>query len=71
MAKININKIDKLDDLVEGGNERYCGSCIWSCCNPLNEECKYHPIDKDRWCHMFKKSVWTLEDASKCNEYFD
>lgn len=51
--------------------EKICGSCNWSCCDPLKEECKYHPIDKDRWCHKFEKSVWTLEDASNCEEYFD
>lgn len=69
MPKININKIGQLNDWVEGGIERFCGSCNWSCCN---FDCvDTHPIDKDRWCHKFNKSVWTLEDANKCEEYFD
>lgn len=69
MPKIDINKIGQLNDWVEGGIERFCGSCNWSCCDPLQEECKYHPIDKDRWCHKHNKSVYDLEQA--CNEYFD
>lgn len=63
MAKIDINSI-----LSE---ERVCGSCCWSCCDPLQEECKHHLIDKDRWCHKHNKSVFNLEDASNCKEYFD
>ncbi len=45
-----------------------CSSCCWSCCDPLDENCKYHPIDKDRWCHKYNKSVFNLEDASNCKE---
>ena len=63
MAKIDINSI-----LSE---ERICGSCNWSYCNPLKEECKYHSIDKDSLCHKYNKSVFNLEDASNCKEYFD
>ena len=47
--------------------ERLCGQCCHSCCTT---DCiDTHPIDKDRWCHKFNKSVWDLEDA--CEFYFD
>lgn len=48
-----------------------CCQCIHSCCDPLDDDCKYHPTDKDRRCHKLNKSVWNLEDASKCKFYFD
>ena len=67
------NSIKKIREETKKINDDYlekvCGSCCWSCCD---FDCiDTHPIDKDRWCHKFNKSVWSLEDASKCDEYFD
>lgn len=47
-----------------------CARCWHSVCDPLEEECiNEHPGDKDRWCHKHNKSVWNLQDASKCKDF--
>lgn len=50
---------------------RVCCRCWHSVCDPCDEECDNHPIDKDRWCHKHNKSVWDLEDATHCNDFWD
>ena len=60
-----------VEDPSEDDYGRVCCQCLYSCCNPTNPECNNHPIDKDRWCHKHHKSVWNLEDASNCKDFFD
>lgn len=73
MEKHKANKAARKESKKTALNEepanRLCGQCCYSCCT---HDCiDIHPIDKDRWCHKFNKSVWDLEDASKCEFYLD
>ena len=61
--KVEIPNQDEMDSV--------CCRCWYSVCDPTNSDCDNHPITKDRWCHKHHKSVWNLEDASNCKDYWE
>ena len=50
---------------------KVCCRCWYSVCDPTDSNCDNHPIDKERWCHKYNKSIWNLEDASNCKDFLE